>query len=76
MINPTTEISHEELMNAWAPLIDVSMTLDRILEHVGGDAGPTIGFMDDKVKRALEPLEEYLDRIQEENPSAFGMLDS
>ncbi len=61
MINPTTEISHEELMNAWAPLMDVSMTLDRILEQAGGDAGATIGFMDDKVKRALEPLEEYLD---------------
>ncbi len=76
MINPATQITYEDLMNAWAPLMDVSMALDRILEQVSGDVGATIGFMDDKVKRALEPLEECLDRIQEENPSAFGMFDS
>ncbi len=74
MINPTTQITYKDLMNAWAPLIDVSMTLNRILEQAGGDAGPTIGFMDDKVKRALEPLEENLDRIQAENPSAFRYI--
>ncbi len=74
MINPTTQITYKDLMNAWAPLIDVSMTLNRILEQAGGDAGPTIGLMDDKVKRALEPLEEYLDKIQDENPSAYRYL--
>ena len=74
MINPTTQITYNDLMKAWAPLMYVSMTLDRILEQAGGDAGPAIGFMDDKVKRALEPLEEYLDRIQEENPSAYRFL--
>ncbi len=74
MINPTTQITYKDLMNAWTPLIDVSMTLDRIREQAGGDAGPTIGLMDDKVKRALEPLEEYLDRIQEENPSVYRYL--
>ncbi len=74
MINPTTQITYKDLMNAWAPLIDVSVTLDRILEQAGGDAGPTIGIMDDKVKRALKPLEKNLDRIQEENPSAFRYL--
>ncbi len=72
---PTTEISHQELMSAWAPLADVSMELDRILERVGGDAGVIIGFMDDKVKSALEPLEEFIHRIEEENPATFGMLD-
>ncbi len=74
MIKLTTVISHDELMGAWAPLVDVSMTLDRILEHAGGDAGATIGFMDDKVKRALEPLEEAIHKIEEENPLAFGKL--
>ena len=76
MIKLTTVISHKELMSAWAPLVDVSMTLDKILEKAGGDAGGTIEFMDDKVKRALEPLEEFIDRIEKENPSAFGILDS
>ena len=76
MIKLTTVISHDELMGAWAPLIDVSRTLDRSLEKTGGgDAGGTIEFMDDKVKRALEPLEEFIGRIEKENPSAFGMLD-
>jgi len=74
LINPTTQITYKDLMNAWASLKNVSMTLDRILEQADGDAGPTIGIMDDKVKRALEPLEKYLDRIQEENPSAFRYL--
>ena len=50
MIKLTTVISHDELMGEWAPLIDVSRTMDRILEYVGGDAGATIEFMDDKVK--------------------------
>ena len=72
----TTEISHDELIHAWAPLVDVSRQLDRILEHIGGDAGATIGFMDDKVKCALEPLEACINRIEEENPLAFGRLDS
>ena len=58
-----------------APLVDVSMTLDRILEYFGGDAGATIGVMDDKVKSALEPLEEAIHRIEEDNPLAFGKLD-
>ena len=68
-----TEISYDELMNAWAPLVDVSMALDKIREKAGnGDAGKMIGFMDDKVKRALEPLEECIDRIEKENPDQFS----
>ena len=69
----TTEIKYEDLMQAWAPLVDVSMALDRIREKAGdGTAGEIIGFMDDKVKRALEPINECLDRIQQENPDQFS----
>ncbi len=68
-----TEISHEELVHAWAPFVDVSMTLDRLMEKPGGDnAGKIIGFMDDKVKRALEPLKECIERIEKENPDQFS----
>ena len=68
-----TEISYEELMHTWAPLEDVSMALDKIREKAGdGTAGEIIGFMDDKVKRALEPINECLDRIMEENPDQFS----
>ncbi len=68
-----TEISHEELIHAWAPLMDVSMTLDRLIEKTsGGNAGEIIVFMDDKVKRALEPLKACLDRIEKENPDQFS----
>ncbi len=70
-----TEISYDELMHAWAPLADVSMALDKIRETAGnGKADEIIGFMDDKVKRALDTLKECLDRIEEENPSVFGRL--
>ena len=69
----TTEISHAELIHAWAPLMDVSMTLDRLIEKTsGGNAGEIIGFMDDKVKRALEPLQECIKRIEKENPDQFS----
>jgi len=69
----TMEISHAELIHAWAPLMDVSMTLDRLIEKTsGGNAGEIIGFMDDKVKRALEPLQECIDRIEKENPDQFS----
>ena len=69
----TTEISHTELIHAWAPLFDVSITLDKLIEKVGsGKAGEIIGFMDDKVKRALESLEECIGRIETENPDQFG----
>ena len=69
----TTEISHEELIGAWAPLMDVSMALDNIREEAGdGTAGEIIGCMDDKVKRALESLQECIDRIQKENPDQFS----
>ena len=72
MNNLTTEISHQELIHAWAPLADVSITLDRLKEIAGGKAGEIIGFMDDKVKRALEPLEECIGRIEQANPDKFG----
>jgi hypothetical protein len=49
------------------------MTLDRLVEKAGSnDAGETIGFMDDKVKRALEPLKECIERIEKENPDQFS----
>ncbi len=68
-----TEISYDELINAWAPLVDVSMALDKLVEKAGGgNAGEIIGFMDDKVKRAMVPLKECMDRIEEENPDQFG----
>ena len=72
MNNLTTEISHTELIHAWAPLFDVSITLDRLKEIAGGKAGEIIGFMDDKVKRALGPLEECIARIEKDNPDQFG----
>jgi hypothetical protein len=68
-----TEISYDELMCAWAPLVDVSMALDEIMASTnGGDASKIIGAMDEKVKRALEPIKECLDRIEEENPDQFS----
>ncbi len=69
----TTEISHKELIHALSPLVDVSMTLDRLTEKAGGgNGGDIIGFMDDNVKRALEPLKECIERIQKENPDQFS----
>ncbi len=64
-----TEISHKKLIHALSQLVDVSMTLDRLMEKLGGDnGGGIIGFMDDNVKRALEPLKECIERIEKENP--------
>ncbi len=69
MSKVSTEISHKELIHAWAPLVDVSMTWDRLVEKAGGgNVGEIIGFVDDRVKRPLEPLEECMDRIENENP--------
>ena len=63
-----TEMSYDQLISAWAPLADVSRALDRIVEKAGnGDVGEIIGFMDDSVKRALEPLKECIERIEKEN---------
>lgn len=68
-----TEISYDELINAWAPLVDVSMALDRLTEKAGGNnTDDIIGFMDDKVKRALEPLKACIERIERENPDQFS----
>ena len=73
MSNLTTEISHDELMHAWAPLVDVSRALDKLVEKAGGgNAGEIIGIMDDKVKRAMVPLKECMDRIEKENPDQFS----
>ena len=73
MSNLTTEVSYDELIHAWAPLVDVSMTLDKLVEKAGGgNAGEIVGFMDDKVKRAMVPLKECMDRIEEENPNQFS----
>ncbi len=73
MIKLTTEISHDELKHAWAPLVDVSMALDRLVEQGGGaNAAEIIRFMDNKVKRVLEPLEACIERIVKENPDQFG----
>ncbi len=73
MSNLTTEVSYDELIHAWAPLVDVSMTLDKLVEKAGGgNAGEIVGFMNDKVKRAMVPLKECMDRIKEENPDQFS----
>ncbi len=73
MSNLTTEVSYDELIHAWAPLFDVSMALDKLVEKAGGGiAGEIIGGMDDKVKRAMVPLKECMDRIEEENPDQFS----
>ena len=73
MSNLTTEVSYEELVGAWAPLMDVSKALDRLVASTSaGDAGKLIGFIDGKVKRALEPLQECLDRLEKENPDIFS----
>ncbi len=66
-----TEISYDELINAWAPLVDVSVALDKLVEKAR-NAGEIVGFMDDKVKRAMVPLKECMDRIEEENPDQFS----
>ena len=66
-----TEISYDELINAWAPLVDVSMALDKLVKKAG-NTGEIVGFMDDKVKRAMVPLKECMDRIEEENPDQFS----
>ena len=71
MSNLTTEVSYDELIHAWAPLVDVSMALDKLVEKAG-NAGEIVGFMDDKVKRALEPLKECIERIENENPDQFS----
>ncbi len=71
MSNLTTEVSYEELVGAWAPLMDVSKALDRLVEK-GGNAGEFFGYLDGKVKRALEPLKECIERIQKENPAQFS----
>ncbi len=68
-----TDISYDELIGAWAPLVDVSMSFDRLVEKAaGGNAAEIIGVLDAKVKRALEPLKECLDRIEKENPDQFS----
>ena len=69
----TTQISHKELIDAWAPICDVSMTFDRMKDKLGdGFANELFGFMDDKIKRALQPLQECIDRLERENPDQFG----
>ncbi len=69
----TTEISHDELMHAYAPLVDVSIAFDEISASTGtGSGGKIIEFFDGKVKRAMIPLKECLDRIQKENPDQFS----
>ncbi len=73
MIKLTTEISHKELIHAWAPLVDVSMTLDRLMEKAGSDnADDIFGIMDANVKQAMEPLTECIERIEKENPDIFS----
>ncbi len=68
-----TEISYDELMCAWAPLVDVSRALDEIVASTStGNASKIIGVMDEKVKRALEPIKECIERIEKENPDQFG----
>ncbi len=67
-----TEISYDELMCAYAPLVDVSIAFDKIAASTGtGSGGKIIEFFDGKVKRAMIPLKECLDKIQEENPGQF-----
>ncbi len=68
-----TEISFDELICAWAPLADLSMALDRLMEKPGG-AGKFIGFMNDNVKRAIEPLKGCIERIEKENPDQFTQV--
>ncbi len=68
-----TEISYDELIGSWAPLVDVSMSFDRLVEKAGGgNAAEIIGVLDAKVKLALEPLKECIERIQKENPDQFS----
>ncbi len=76
MTNLKTEVSHTELIHVLSPLLDVSATLDILVEKAGsGNAGETLGSMDANVKQAVESLTECIEKIEKENPSAFGLLD-
>ncbi len=69
----TTEISHTELIHALSPLLDVSVTLDRLTEKAASDnADDIFGIMDANVKQAMEPLKASIERIEKENPDQFS----
>ena len=73
MTNLTTEISYDQLMRSWAPLADMSNTLDKCLKEPGtGNAREILDVMDDKIKHALEPLVECMNVIEKENPDIFS----
>ena len=63
MNEPTTEISREELMKVWAPLVDVSIALGEIMPSGNGPVREYFQCMDDKVSRALEPLATWIDKM-------------
>ena len=69
----TTQISHEELIDSWAPICDVSRTLDCLKEKLGdGFSSELFGVMDRKVKLAEQTLAKCLHRLEKENPDQFS----
>jgi len=69
----TTQISHDELIDSWAPIFDVSRTMDRLKKkQADGYAGELFGNMDRKIKLAEQTLKACIQRLEKENPDQFS----
>ncbi len=60
-----TEISYEELINAYAPLWDASQMLKNSSDEIFGE-------IKRKLETAQAPLLKAITKIEEENPEQFG----
>ena len=70
-----TEISYEDLMSVFAPVWDVQRYLigrNEVMRDVAEGDHMNLAYAVEKLDRALNVLKPLTDKIEEENPEAFG----
>ena len=75
--NAKSELTYDQLMCIWAPIYDIARMLEPVKPAIIAVSSEThYQNIIDKLDRAQEPLIELIKKVESENPSAFGPLDS
>lgn len=66
-----TEITYEDTVSAYGPIVDAQKMVRRLMDLMG-DESDFLAVLEEKLYRAGPPIRACLERIEKENPEQFS----